>query len=67
MNCLVDDTTDFNRVICNHDVLLTVLHGTLMNQHQLHTLFLVCLLGVNASTCFGRYWPIFRRFCTDAV
>jgi hypothetical protein len=48
-------------------VLLTVHHGTLMNHHQLGTLFLVCLLGVSASTCFGRYSPIFRRLCTDAV
>jgi hypothetical protein len=30
------------------EVLLTVHHGTLKNQHQLHTLVLVCLLGVNA-------------------
>jgi hypothetical protein len=34
------------------DVLLTVHHGTLMNQHQLDTLFLVCLLRVNAG-CGG--------------
>jgi hypothetical protein len=40
---------------------------TLMNQHQLDTLFLVCLLRVNASTCFGRYSPIFRRLCTGAI
>jgi hypothetical protein len=39
----------------------------LINQHQLDTLFLVCLLGVNASTCFGRYSPIFRRLCTDGI
>jgi hypothetical protein len=39
----------------------------LVNQHQLDTLFLVYLLGVNASTCFGRYSPIFRRLCTDAI
>jgi hypothetical protein len=39
----------------------------LINQHQIDTLFLVCLLGVNASTCFGHYSPIFRRLCTDAV
>jgi hypothetical protein len=38
----------------------------LRNQHQLDTLFLVCLLGVNASTCFERYSPIFRRLCTVA-
>jgi hypothetical protein len=38
-----------------------------MNQHQLDTLFLVCLLGVNASTCFGRYSFIFTRLCTAAV
>jgi hypothetical protein len=31
------------------DVLLTVYHCTLMDQHQLDTLFLVCLLGVNDS------------------
>jgi hypothetical protein len=37
------------------------------NQHQLDTLFLVCLLGVNASICFRRYSPIFRRPCTDAI
>jgi hypothetical protein len=49
------------------DVLLTVHHGTLMNQHQLDTLFLVCLLGVNASTCFGRYSSIFKRLFTDAI
>jgi hypothetical protein len=48
------------------DVLLTVHHGILRNQHQLNTLFLVCLLGVNASTCFGRYSLIFRKLCTDA-
>jgi hypothetical protein len=40
---------------------------TLMNQHQLDTLFLVCLLGVNVSICFGRYSPIFRRLCTDPI
>jgi hypothetical protein len=28
----------------------------LMNQHQLDTPFLVCLLRVNASTCFGRFY-----------
>jgi hypothetical protein len=39
----------------------------LINQHQLDTLFLVCLLRVNASTCFERYSPIFRRFCTVAI
>jgi hypothetical protein len=50
-----------------YDGLLTVHHGTLMNQHQLDTLFLVCLLRVNASTCFGLYSPIFRRLCTVAV
>jgi hypothetical protein len=49
------------------DILLTVHHGTLMDQHQLDTLSLVCLLSANASTCFGRYSPIFRRLCTDAV
>jgi hypothetical protein len=48
-------------------VLLIVHHGTLRNQHQLDTHFLVCLLGVSASTCFGRYSPIFRRLCTNAV
>jgi hypothetical protein len=48
------------------DVLLTLHHGTL-NQHQLDTFFLVCLLRVNASTCFGHYSPIFRRLCTDAI
>jgi hypothetical protein len=25
------------------------------------------LLRVNASTCFGRYSPIFRRVCTSAI
>jgi hypothetical protein len=49
------------------DVMLAVHHGTLMNQNQTDTLFLVCLLGVNASTCFGRYSPIFRRLCTVAI
>jgi hypothetical protein len=39
----------------------------LMNQHQIDKLFLVCLLGVSASTCFGRYSPIFRGLCTDSV
>jgi hypothetical protein len=39
----------------------------LMNQNQRDTLFLECLLGVNASTCFGRYSPIFRRLCADAI
>jgi hypothetical protein len=39
----------------------------LMNQHQLYTLFLVCLLSVNVSICFGRYSPIFRRLCTVAI
>jgi hypothetical protein len=39
----------------------------LLNQHQLDTLFLVCLLRVSASTCFGRYSPIFRRLCTVAI
>jgi hypothetical protein len=38
-----------------------------MNQYQLDTLFLVCLLKVNASTCFGRYSPIFRRLFTDVI
>jgi hypothetical protein len=42
-------------------------HGTLMNQHQLDTVSLVCLLRVNASTCFGRYSPIFRGLCTGGV
>jgi hypothetical protein len=37
-------------------------HVTLMNQHQLDTLFLVCLLGVNAFTCFGR----FRIICSSS-
>jgi hypothetical protein len=32
-----------------------------MNQHQLETHYLLCLLGVNVSTCFGRYSPTFRR------
>jgi hypothetical protein len=49
------------------DALLTMHSGTLMNQHQLDTLFLVCLLEVNAATCFGRYSSIFMRPCTDAV
>jgi hypothetical protein len=31
------------------EVMLTVHRGTLMNQNQLDTLFLVCLLRVNAS------------------
>jgi hypothetical protein len=39
----------------------------LMNQHQLDTLFLVCLLRVNAFTCFGRYASIFRGGCTVAI
>jgi hypothetical protein len=38
-----------------------------MNQHQLDALFLVCLFWVSASTCFGRYSPIFRGLCTDAI
>jgi hypothetical protein len=42
-------------IINTREVLLTVHHGTLMNEHQLGTLFLVCLLRVNASTCLGRY------------
>jgi hypothetical protein len=46
---------------------LTVHHGTLRNQNQLDTLFLVRLLGVNASTCFQRYSSIFRRLCPDAI
>jgi hypothetical protein len=49
------------------DVLLTVHHGTLMNQHQLYTLFLVSWWRVNASTCFGRYSPIIRKLCTFAI
>jgi hypothetical protein len=48
-------------------VMLTVHHGILMNQHQLDTLFLVCLLGVNASTFFGQYMPIFKRLFTVAI
>jgi hypothetical protein len=48
-------------------VLLTVHHGTLMNQHQLDTLLWVRLLRANASTCFGRYSPIFRRLCRVAI
>jgi hypothetical protein len=38
-----------------------------MNQYQFYTLFLVCLLRNNASTCFGRYSPIFGRLCTVAI
>jgi hypothetical protein len=49
------------------DVLLTVHHGILINQHQPDALFLVCLLIVNASTCFGRLLSIFRRLCTNAI
>jgi hypothetical protein len=49
---------------CNFDIYK---YSLLMNQHQLDTLFLVCLLTVNASTCFERYSPIFRRFCTDDI
>jgi hypothetical protein len=71
--CLMAKTSPKNS--CSHhlqltyflDVLFTVHHGTLMNQHQLDTLFLVCLLGVNTSTCFRRYSPIFRRLCTVAI
>jgi hypothetical protein len=37
------------------EVLFTVHYGTLMNQNQLDTLSLVCLLRFNAFTCFGRY------------
>jgi hypothetical protein len=55
------------KIDTQHDVLLTVHHGTLMNQHQLDALFLVCVLEVNTPTCFGRYSPIFRRLCTDAI
>jgi hypothetical protein len=39
------------------DVLLTVRHGILMSQHQLDTLYLLCLLRVDASTCFRHYSP----------
>jgi hypothetical protein len=39
----------------------------LLNQRLLDAIFLVCLLGANASTCFGRYSSIFRRFSIDAV
>jgi hypothetical protein len=49
------------------DVFLTVHHGMLMNQHEFDTLSLACLLTVSASTCFGRYSPIFRRLCQDAT
>jgi hypothetical protein len=49
------------------DILLTMHHGKLMNEHQLDTLFLVCLLRGNASTYFGRYSPIFSRFCSVAI
>jgi hypothetical protein len=49
------------------EVLLTVHHGTLINQHKIDTFLLVCLLRVNASTCFGRYTSILRRLCTDAI
>jgi hypothetical protein len=42
-------------------------HAILINQHQLDTLSLDCLLGVSASTCFGRYSSTFRRLCTDAI
>jgi hypothetical protein len=39
--------------VTKFDVLLTVHHGALMNQQQLDgTLFLVCLLGDNASYMF---------------
>jgi hypothetical protein len=38
-----------------------------MNQLQLDTLFLVYILKVNASTCFGRYSRIFRGLCTEAI
>jgi hypothetical protein len=54
-------------MVCDLYVLLTVHYGTLINQRQLDTLFLVFLLGVNASTRFERYSPIFRRLCTDAM
>jgi hypothetical protein len=50
-----------------HLNMLTVHHGTLMNQHQVYTLSLVCLLRVNASTCFGLYSSIFKRLCTVAI
>jgi hypothetical protein len=49
------------------DDLLTVHHGALMNQHQLDTLSLVFLKRVNASPCFERYSPTFRRLCTVAI
>jgi hypothetical protein len=59
--------TDCLQASMRLDVLLIVHHGTLMNQHKLDALFLVCLLRVDASTCFGLYLPIFRRLCTVAV
>jgi hypothetical protein len=48
-------------------ILLNVHYSPLMNQHQLDTSFLICLLRVNASTCFGRYSPIYRRLCTAVI
>jgi hypothetical protein len=50
-----------------HDDGRTNMKLILTNQHQFDTFFLVCLLGVNVSTCFGRYSPIFRRLYTDAI
>jgi hypothetical protein len=31
------------------------------------TMCSLCWNGVNACTCFGRYSPIFRRLCRDAI
>jgi hypothetical protein len=39
------------------DVLLTVHHGTLINQHKLDTLFLVCLLEVTPLHVLGVTHP----------
>jgi hypothetical protein len=57
-----------NTFSCDWTGLMKFLRLDCRNQaHQLDTLFLVCLLAVNVSTCFGRYSPIFRRLCTDAI
>jgi hypothetical protein len=50
-----------------YKTLLTSSNSLLMNQHHTDTLFLVCLLVGNPSTCSGRYSPTFRRLCTGAI
>jgi hypothetical protein len=67
MNCLKINRTANETESEQLHALVSAHHGTVRNEHQLDTLFLVCLLEFNASTCFGRYSPIFTRLCADVI